>query len=145
MIIETVGSGMVSSYNGGDTAKTVEKPVGDNSAGQVANQGGTNITVTERPVQNVSANGGGQNGENPQGQQPNEKQIKDAVNNANNKLKMNHKTGCEFSYHEETGRVSIKVVDQDTKEVIREIPPEESLEMLQKLWELAGVLVDERR
>ncbi|MDD6208558.1 MAG: flagellar protein FlaG [Clostridiales bacterium] len=144
MMIETVGSSAVSSYATGDTVRPVEKPASTNSAAQIANQGETNITITERPVQNVSAGDGENSKENSQGQ-ANERQIKDAVNNANNKLKMNHKTGCEFSYHEETGRVSIKVIDQETKEVIREIPPEESLEMLQKLWELAGVLVDERR
>ena len=42
-------------------------------------------------------------------------------------------------------RASIKVVDADTNEVIREIPPEKSLDMLQKMWEMAGILVDERR
>ena len=35
--------------------------------------------------------------------------------------------------------------DVDTDEVIREIPPEKSLDMLQKMWEMAGILVDERR
>ena len=55
------------------------------------------------------------------------------------------KTKCEFSYHEETKRVSIKVIDEDTKEVIKEIPPEETLEMIAKMWELAGILVDEKR
>jgi flagellar protein FlaG len=56
-----------------------------------------------------------------------------------------HRTRCEFSYHEETKRVSIKVFDKDTEEVIREIPPEEALEMVEKMWELAGLLIDERR
>ena len=54
-------------------------------------------------------------------------------------------TKCEFSYHEETKRVSIKVIDAETEEVIREIPPEETLEMLSKMWELAGLMVDEKR
>ena len=58
---------------------------------------------------------------------------------------MVNRTKCEFSYHEETKRVSIKVIDEDTKEVIREIPPEETLDMVQRVWELAGILVDERR
>ena len=35
-------------------------------------------------------------------------QIKSAVSHANNRLK---KTGCQFSYHEETKRVSITVID----------------------------------
>lgn len=73
---------------------------------------------------------------------PTQEHIKSAINVANNKI---HKTTCEFSYHEETKRVTIKVKDKETDEVIREIPPEETLEMIQKMWELAGILVDERR
>ncbi len=76
--------------------------------------------------------------------QVSEQQIKDAVSQVNSKLKM-HRTRCEFSYHEETKRVSIKVFDKETDEVIREIPPEQTLEMVQKAWELAGFLVDEKR
>ena len=65
-----------------------------------------------------------------------------------NKLKLKQKhmsTKCEFSYHEPTGRISIKVMDKETDEVIREIPPEETLEMVEKMWELAGLIVDEHR
>ena len=68
--------------------------------------------------------------------------INDAVSSANRKLE---RTRCEYSYHQETNRVSIKVFDADTDEVIREIPPEKSLDMLQKMWELAGLIVDEKR
>lgn len=71
-----------------------------------------------------------------------ESSIEDAVKNANRK--MEH-TRCEYSYHKETNRVSIKVINDDTDEVIREIPPEKSLKMLQKMWEMAGILVDEKR
>ena len=68
--------------------------------------------------------------------------IDDAVKSANRR--MEH-TRCEYSYHKETNRVSIKVINEDTDEVIREIPPEKSLDMLQKMWEMAGILVDEKR
>lgn len=73
-----------------------------------------------------------------------QQQIKNAISSANSKLRT-HRTSIEFSYHEETKRVSIKVRDKETKEVIREIPPEETLEMIEKIWELAGLLVDEKR
>ena len=79
------------------------------------------------------------------GKEQNEsRRLKSAVDHANTAMKQT-KTKCEFSYHEETKRVSIKVIDQDTKEVIKEIPPEETLEMIAKMWELAGILVDEKR
>ena len=70
--------------------------------------------------------------------------IKDAVDKVNEKIVPN-KTRCEFSYHEDTNRISIKVIDQATEETIKEIPAEETLDMLSKIWELAGLLVDERR
>ena len=73
-----------------------------------------------------------------------EQHIKAEISKVNNRLKR-HNTKCEFGYHEMTGRVTIKVLDKDTEEVIREIPPEKTLEMIEKMWELAGFLVDERR
>jgi flagellar protein FlaG len=54
-------------------------------------------------------------------------------------------TFLEFSVHEKTKRISVKVHDQATGEVIREIPPEKTLDFVAKLWEMAGILVDERR
>ena len=50
-----------------------------------------------------------------------------------------------FKYHEKINRVSIKIVDTKTDEVIREIPPEETMKMVEKMLEQAGILVDERR
>ncbi|WMJ90232.1 flagellar protein FlaG [Anaerocolumna sp. MB42-C2] len=73
-----------------------------------------------------------------------ENRLKGILKETNNKIKIS-RTECEFSYHKEINRVSIKILDTDTKEVIREIPPEETLEMIQKLWEVAGLLVDEKR
>ena len=34
---------------------------------------------------------------------------------------------------------------KDTKETIKEIPPEKTLDLIAKAWELAGILVDEKR
>lgn len=97
------------------------------------------------PVTNGSETG---NGTNDQGRdsEKNANRVKEAVSQANNRLKQKHaSTKCEFSYHEPTGRISIKVMDKETDEVIREIPPEETLEMVEKMWELAGIIVDEHR
>ena len=51
---------------------------------------------------------------------------------------------AKFGIHEETNRVMIKLVDKDTQEVIKEFPPEKTLDMIAKCMELAGVLVDEK-
>jgi flagellar protein FlaG len=39
----------------------------------------------------------------------------------------------------------VKVIDENTGEVIREIPPKKILDMVANMLELAGLLVDERR
>lgn len=68
--------------------------------------------------------------------------VKRAVEEINKKAKNSEAI---FGVHDETNRVTIKIVDKDTKEVIREFPPEETLDMIAKVWELAGLLVDEKR
>ncbi|MFT3984504.1 MAG: flagellar protein FlaG [Lachnospiraceae bacterium] len=50
-----------------------------------------------------------------------------------------------FGIHEATNRVTIKIVDKETREVIKELPPEKTLDMIAKVWEMAGLMVDERR
>ncbi|MCR5212053.1 MAG: flagellar protein FlaG, partial [Lachnospiraceae bacterium] len=58
-----------------------------------------------------------------------------------------HANGTEavFGIHEKTNRVTIKIVDKKTKEVIKEVPPEKTLDLIAKAWELAGIMVDEKR
>lgn len=50
-----------------------------------------------------------------------------------------------FGIHEDTNRVVIKIIDKDSREVLKEYPPEKTLDMIAKVWELAGLLVDEKR
>jgi len=50
-----------------------------------------------------------------------------------------------FGIHEGTNRVTIKIVDKTTKETIKELPPEKTLDMIAKVWEMAGIMVDEKR
>lgn len=50
----------------------------------------------------------------------------------------------EFKVHEKTGRILVKMIDRETDEVIREIPPEKFLNIVGDIWEYIGILVDER-
>ncbi len=70
--------------------------------------------------------------------------VKNAIDTANDSLKAN-RTSARFKYHEATKQVSIKIIDDETQEVIKEIPPEKSIEMVEKMLELSGILVDEKR
>lgn len=83
----------------------------------------------------------GEQGGAQQQQQAND-QIRKAVEKMNKK--MEHAEAI-FGIHDATNRVTIKIVDKTTKEVIRELPPEKTLDMIAKVWELAGMMVDERR
>ena len=74
--------------------------------------------------------------------QENEK-IKAAVSEMNKKMINNSE--AVFGIHEDTNRVTIKIVDKTSKKVIKELPPEKTLDMIAKAWELAGLLVDEKR
>ncbi len=69
-------------------------------------------------------------------------QIKKAVEDINKKA---NNSEAIFGIHEETNRVTIKIVDKDTKKVIKELPPEKTLDMIARVWELAGLMVDEKR
>lgn len=51
-------------------------------------------------------------------------------------------TRLNFSVHEKTDRVMVSITDQDTGDVIREIPSEEFLEMAAKLQEMVGLMFD---
>lgn len=76
-----------------------------------------------------------------QRQVANEK-IKKAVEQLNKNMPNSEAV---FGIHDGTNRVTIKIVDKDTKEIIREYPPEKTLDMIEKVWEMAGILVDEKR
>ena len=51
----------------------------------------------------------------------------------------------EISYNEEVNRYAIKVLDADTKEVVKEIPSEKTLDMFARMLEIEGLLLDEKR
>jgi len=75
----------------------------------------------------------------------NNEQLRKAVEDVNKKIITNQNSELQFGIHEGTHRVTIKVIDRQSKKVIKELPPEKTLDMIAKAWELAGLMVDERR
>lgn len=69
--------------------------------------------------------------------------LQKTIDRANNML---YAAGREFNYsvHEKTGQFMVKIVDRETKEVIREIPSEKTLDAVAKMWDLMGIFVDEK-
>ena len=102
-----------------------------------------NIAKDTMAMNTKEASGEGSGG-NPQPGSPEAKQaqIKRAVEEINKKA---NNSEAVFGVHEGTNRVTIKIVDKQTKEIIKEFPPDKTLDMIARVWEMAGLMVDERR
>ncbi len=74
--------------------------------------------------------------------EPSKSSIDAAMSLLNSQIERTH---CAYTYDEETKRISIKVFDDETEELIREVPPEKTLEAIKKIWEIAGIIIDEKR
>ena len=104
------------------------------------------VDQTTTVVENAKGKDQNDTSSNPNGelqQQITNEQIKKAVEKLNKSM-ISHSEAV-FGIHEATNRITIKIVDKDTKEVIKELPPEKTLDMIAKVWEMAGILVDEKR
>lgn len=73
-----------------------------------------------------------------------EKVVIEAIEKANKAISGGMRK-FEFSIHERTKEIMVKVIDSETDKVIREIPPEKILDLVATIWEMVGILVDERR
>lgn len=112
-----------------------------------SNQTGTPVAAGNMEEKHIATPAGTEEKNNNENgskstQQTTNEEIKKAVDQLNKKM---NNSEAIFGIHEETNRVTIKIVDKNTKEVIKELPPEKTLDMIAKAWELAGLLVDEKR
>ncbi len=73
-----------------------------------------------------------------------ERVVIEAIQKANKAISGGNRR-FEFSIHDKTNEIVVKVFDSDTNELVREIPNEKVLDMVAKMCEMAGILVDERR
>jgi flagellar protein FlaG len=67
-------------------------------------------------------------------------QLSDAVKQINETLKKLSQD-LEFSVDSENNRTVVKVIDQQTKDVIRQIPTEEAMEIAKALDRVQGLLI----
>ena len=145
MAIEPLGSVMsmqAQTITAPKPAAPVEKPAEyTNSTTQPTVKVDATTVVVEN-AQNRDQNNNANDQQQAEQQATNE-QIKKAVEELNRRINVN--TEAVFGVHEKTNRVTIKIVDKSTKEVIKEVPPEKTLDMIAKVWEIAGILVDEKR
>ena len=78
-----------------------------------------------------------------EGQKYTEDEIIDAIEKANRELIVFDRR-FEFSIHEKTKQVMVKVIDATNGQVIREIPPEKILDVAAAILEMSGLLLDEK-
>ncbi len=74
----------------------------------------------------------------------NEKVVSEAVEKMNRVVEGSNRR-FQYTIHEGTKDIMIKVIDETTREVIKEIPPKKILDMVASMLEMAGLMVDERR
>ena len=148
MAIEPLGSAMT--YQ----AQTVVKPQTVTPVntevpedGQTVNVDETTAAVTQIQAQDEKNSSGGslsQQQQTAKNAQAAPDQLKKMIEEMNKKINNSNEIAM-FGIHEDTNRIMIKIMDKDTKEVIKEFPPEKTLDMIARIWEMAGLLVDERR
>ena len=73
----------------------------------------------------------------------NDEMLDKAVEVANKTL-ARHNNFIERSIHDVTKTVMYVMKDTETDEIIKEFPPKKIQDMIAKMWELAGLFVDEK-
>ena len=137
MAIEAMkGAGM--SYAGSSSASDVKAE--SQAKVETASNAAASDDLMKKTIQidtkETDKNGKDGNRDDSQAQQTisENSQIKKAVDEINKKA---HNSEAVFGIHDATNRVTIKIVDKDTKKVLKEYPPEKTLDMIAKVWEMA--------
>ena len=142
MAIEAIkGAGMSFQGSASSSAMRTESVAKVESASNAVASDGIAHKTVEISAKGTDADGGGNNGAGNQ-QFPSNEQLKRAVEEINKKA---NSSEAVFGVHEGTNRITIKIVDKESKEVIKEFPPDKTLDMIAKVWEMAGLMVDEKR
>lgn len=157
MAIEPINSAMSFQAQTTQIAKPVTKPeavdISTTSNDSAVNFDPATVKIVETKETNTSDQNRDNNSnpnadakknveENIEKIQADNEKIKKAVEELNKKMPNSEAV---YGIHEATNRVTIKLVDKETRETIKELPAEETLDMIAKVWEMAGILVDEKR
>lgn len=69
--------------------------------------------------------------------------LQQAVDAVNEFLEINH-SSSKFVYHEGLERYYVTIVNRDTDEVVKEIPPKKLLDAFYEMKKMVGMIVDEK-
>jgi flagellar protein FlaG len=62
-----------------------------------------------------------------------------------NKFVQSSNTHLRFTLHEKLNEYFVQIVDDQTNEVVREVPSKKILDFVAKIHEMIGILIDEKR
>ena len=98
----------------------------------------TEAATTGRPTPEVAPSKVEQKAENHEEMDEVAQEIAENMNKVASVLN----TSLVFSVDKPTGKTVIRVVDSETEKIIRQIPPEEMLRLMQKIRWIMGMLLD---
>ena len=75
---------------------------------------------------------------------PTATEVQQAADTINKALQRLNSSSLEFSVDHDSGRTIVRVVDTETKDVIRQIPNEETLAISKSLDKLQGLLIQQK-
>ncbi|WP_431809617.1 flagellar protein FlaG [Brevibacillus agri] len=78
-------------------------------------------------------------------QQYSEKELGKAVDDLNKWIQQTQSTHLQFRLHEQLKEYYVEIVNDSTKEVIRQVPSKKIMDIAAKMQEMIGLLVDEKR
>lgn len=101
---------------------------------------------------NVAANRAAANGSPPVAQQavqkpapaPSAEEVREAADKINKVLQSLVSSNLQFSVDQDSGQTIVRVVDTETKDVIRQIPNEEALAIAKSLGKFQGLLIEQK-
>lgn len=101
----------------------------------------TNLNNVKNTVNETKVSGEQKNSLNKQ--KLSEKNVKD-ITEGLNKLIEQTKTHVKYEKHDKFNEFIIKIIDDETGDVIKEIPPKKILDMIAKMCENLGIFVDKK-
>lgn len=71
-------------------------------------------------------------------------QIEKVVSGMNDFLKASPNTNLKFEFHDKLNEYYVTIVNEETKEIVKEIPPKKLLDMFAAMTEFLGLMVDKK-
>jgi flagellar protein FlaG len=71
-------------------------------------------------------------------------ELQKVLDNLNRFFGIANKPSLKFQIHEETDKLMVRVMDMETKKVVRELPPKQVLDMEARIQHFVGLLIDEK-